>query len=135
MKLLPPDCRSCGACCVSPHDQPAFCDVVQQDLDRLSKRWVKKNVLFPTPFDLLVSKLDKLDLPYGAIRTKWVKQRSGILKGTSACVCAALQGSVLNRVHCSIYERRPNACKEAVKPGDSACRVLRQELLRLAGEE
>jgi Fe-S-cluster containining protein len=40
-------------------------------------------------------------------------------------MCAALKGTVMHKVKCSIYDKRPHACKTAVVPGDSTCRFLR----------
>jgi len=108
------------------HDQPAFCDVDERDLKRLGETWVRRNVMFPSTFDSLVNAIDGGRLPLGAIRTAWKKQRSGALKGVEACVCVALRGSLMYKVRCSVYAKRPKACREAVKPGDEACLQVRE---------
>ena len=121
-----PDCLSCGACCVAPRSQDAFCDVSAEDLERLGRGWVKKNVLFSSPFDRLVSMIDGNQVPLAAIATKWTEQKSGPLKGHELCSCVALKGSVMNAVKCSVYEKRPETCKTAVVPGDRNCLDLRR---------
>jgi Fe-S-cluster containining protein len=121
-----PDCRTCGVCCMALHDQLAFCDVDERDLKRLDPKWVRKNVMFPSRFDTLVNAIDGGRLPLGAIRTEWKKQRGGPFKGVEACVCVALRGSLMHGAKCSIYPRRPKACREAVKPGDEACLQVRK---------
>lgn len=107
-------------------DQPAFCDVDENDLKRLDPKWVRKNVMFPSGFDALCNAIDGGQLPWGAIRTEWKKQRSGPAKGAEACVCVALRGSLMHRVKCSIYQKRPRACRVAVKPSDKACQQIRK---------
>lgn len=124
-----PDCLECGACCVSLQDQDVFCDVEVEDLDRLKPAWVKKNVLFTSVFDAALAVIDGANMPHGAIRTKWAKQRTGPLAGREACTCVALRGSVMSRVSCSIYENRPRTCKVAVVPGDRTCLELRRMIM------
>lgn len=120
------DCQACGVCCISPHDQDAFCDVDAADIDRMGIRLARANVLVPTHFDQLVSAIDGSRLPYGAIMTRWRRQRAGPFKGIDVCACVFLRGSVMNRVSCRIYEKRPRACREAMKPNTYHCRKLRQ---------
>jgi len=102
------DCRRCGACCISWEDQETYCDVLEADKRRLSKSFVEKNIID------------------GAIRTKWKQIRSGPLRGFEMNSCAALRGSVMHRVCCSIYENRPKTCRVAVKPGDRVCKEIRR---------
>jgi len=116
-----PDCLSCGACCVSLQDQDVYCDVSEEDLKRLGKAWVRKNVLLSRPFDMIAGLIDGNLASHGAIKTKWTKQRSGPLKGFELCSCVALKGSVMDTVKCSVYEKRPDTCRSAVVPGDRTC--------------
>jgi len=118
---MAPDCRACGLCCVSVYDQEVFCDVVESDCERLGVAWVKRNVMFPTLFEQLVGGVPP------AIKTKWMAQRSGPMRGESACVCVALRGTLLKRVWCAVYDKRPQTCRDAVKPGDPVCLDLRRE--------
>lgn len=134
-KVTAKDCLTCGVCCVSLEDQEAFCDVLPEDEARLGKAFVQRHVHRFRLLDLANSLLMGGGLPPGAIKTKWTKQRSGPLKGSEVLVCVALRGSVLHRVRCSVYERRPHACREAVKPGDKTCLWLRREFRRLTGVE
>ena len=122
-------CLSCGACCVSYHDQEVFCDVTPTDEERLGRTFVRLNVLRPRIIDTLGAAIDGRHLPYGAIKTKWRKMRTGPLKGYEVCGCVALQGTVLEKVSCKVYEKRPDACRNAVKPGDKTCRQIRRMVL------
>lgn len=61
-----------------------------------------------------------------ALRTKWRKQRVGPLRGVAVCGCICLEGSVLHRVQCKVYNRRPMVCRTAVKPGDRCCHKIRE---------
>lgn len=117
------DCRACGVCCVAPHDQESFCDLVESDLVRLPPKLVKKNVVFTKPFDFLAS---GCRTPPAAFKTVWVGQRSGPLKGFELCACIFLRGTLLVHTRCSIYSRRPEVCREAVKPGDRVCTEMRK---------
>ena len=119
------DCRSCGACCVSFEDQGYFCDVDDDDLAKLSRAFVRKNVeMFACP--QLLGLLAHTNYVCGAIMTKWVEVKSGPLKDYELNVCRALRGSVMSKVSCSIYKNRPRTCKIAVSPGSRACREVRR---------
>ena len=74
----------------------------------------------------LAHAIDGNRIPDGAIKTVWTKQKTGPLKGIEICACAALRGSVMQRVSCSVYEDRPRVCRVAVVPGDKACRQARE---------
>lgn len=128
-------CRTCGVCCVSLTDQESYADVTAEDERRLGKRFVRLNVLRTSAIDRFASSIDGARLPDGAIKTAWKKQATGVLKGFNACVCVALRGSLLSRVSCSVYERRPDVCSRAVIPGDKTCRDARRMFLRLAEED
>jgi Fe-S-cluster containining protein len=116
-----PDCRSCGLCCISPHSQTAFADLVPKDLEKLSPRWIKKNAELCSPFDMILNG----GCP-GALKTRWVINKQGPLKGFEQCRCIALQGTPMVRVACSIYAKRPRVCHEAMVPGEKACLDLRR---------
>lgn len=121
-----PDCQRCGVCCVSPHEQDSFCDVNDADIRRMGIRLARANVLVHSVFDQALSMIDGRSLPPGAIMTQWRRQRAGPFKGIDVCACVFLRGSLMNQVSCRIYDRRPRACHEAVKPGDRSCRELRR---------
>jgi Fe-S-cluster containining protein len=125
-----PDCRTCGACCVCPEDQGVYCDLEPGDVNRLSESFVKKNVLFCSPFDSLAMMIDGRKVMGGAIRTRWRTMRSGPFKSYEINTCVALRGSVMHKVSCSIYKNRPRVCHIAVKPGDRACKDVRRGFLR-----
>jgi Fe-S-cluster containining protein len=128
-KVTAKDCLTCGVCCVSLRDQDCFCDLTPEDEKRLGAAWVRRNVLRARLFDLIAS---GGRVPWGAIKTKWRKQRAGPLKGAEACMCVALRGNLLHKVSCSVYEKRPRTCREAVKPGNRTCLWLRREILRVS---
>lgn len=118
-------CRSCGACCVAPSSQPEYCDVTAEDMRRLGKRFVRLHVIGPSPFDRLATALSGCSTS-AAIRTEWREQTTGPLKGWELNTCVALRGSVMNRVGCRVYDKRPRVCERAVKPGDNVCREIRR---------
>lgn len=130
-----PDCRRCGVCCVSLFDQDSFCDVTEKDVVRLGKSFARRNVLGLSAFDWLMAAVRGRGFSCAALKTKWKKQRSGPLKGAEAKACVALRGSILSRVSCSVYDRRPQACREAVVPGDRACLALRKKYQEMCTEE
>lgn len=125
-KSEPPDCLSCGLCCVVMRDQDAFCDVTPKDLEKLDRRWIGRNVLFPSAIDTFAAMIDGAHLPFGAIATKWREVKDGPLKGIEVCACVALRGNVGHAVKCSIYAKRPQVCHDAVKPGDRTCFDIRR---------
>jgi len=73
-------CTSCGACCIALSDYGVYCNVTIDDVKRLSKSFVRRNITL------------------AAIRTIWKEQKAGPMKGTEICVCAALRGSIMSRV-------------------------------------
>lgn len=97
------DCRSCGACCGPEFDEPTYASVSRTDVERLPRHALRRLVV-----------LRKGD---GAMRTKRVK-RDGV-------VCAALEGRRGQQCSCSIYDARPDACREFERGGD-ACHHARR---------
>lgn len=121
-----PDCMTCGLCCISTEDQEAYADVTEEDVERLGAKWSAKNVLRPSTFDQFLSAVAGPGLPPGAIRTTWKTVRSGPLAKWEVCACVALKGDPMRSVKCAVYERRPQTCRVAVKPGDRTCMALRR---------
>jgi Fe-S-cluster containining protein len=126
-KLTSEDCRKCGLCCVAPYEQDSFCDVTEKDQKRLGRRFVRLHVIQFNSWDRLLSVFDGKRMPPGAIRTKERLVRAGPLQGATAYACAMLRGTLMQRVSCSIYEKRPEVCRKAVKPGDRICRAIRRD--------
>jgi Fe-S-cluster containining protein len=126
--LTSADCQKCGLCCVSTEDQVSFADVTAKDEERLGKRYVHLHVVREDWLYSLTTVLSSGErVPHtGALATKWREQRSGPLRGISACTCVALRGSLLQKVSCAIYDKRPDVCRRAVKPGDRTCRQIRK---------
>ena len=118
------DCQACGACCVAPYDQTAFCDLTAADYKRLTPH-ERRHVETPCAFDQILGE------PV-ALKTRWRTTKAGLFKGVDVCACVFLRGSIFNRVSCRIYDRRPRSCRAAIKPGDRACRELRQSFHGLA---
>jgi Fe-S-cluster containining protein len=133
-KITADTCRSCGICCVSLTGSEVYCDVTVEDMKRLSKGFVRKNVVRSSLFDRLAHALDGNRIPDGAVKTVWKSQKAGPLKGVEVCACAALRGSVMNSVSCSVYEHRPRVCQTAVVPGDKTCRQARGMFQRFLDE-
>lgn len=133
-KITSEDCLTCGACCVASPGQGAFCNVTPEDAEKLGKRYVRLNVWQPSMFDRLAHAIDGNQIPWGAIVTKNSTQKAGPLKGAILTTCKALEGSVLHRVKCKVYDKRPEVCHTAVVPGDKACRWLRKRLKDAAAE-
>lgn len=125
-----PNCRTCGVCCVCPQDMGVYCDLEPEDVNRLSRPFVEKNVLFCPPLDLLAMIIDGRKISGGAIRTEWRTMKSGPFRDYEMNTCVALRGSVMHRVSCSIYKNRPRACHIAVVPGDLSCLEIRKAFRR-----
>ena len=134
-KITADTCRSCGICCVSLTENKVYCDVTVEDMKRLSKGFVRKNVVQARLFDRLAHALDGNRIPEGAIKTAWKSQKAGPLKGAEVCACTALRGSVMHRVSCSVYENRPRVCQTAIVPGDKTCRQVRGMFQRFLDEK
>jgi len=120
-----PDCLRCGLCCVAPYEQDVFCNVTEQDIERMPKA-LRDEVVAPRIVDLFASMLDgnQLDM---ALPTKTITIEHGLLKGSEATVCICLTGDPLHRVSCSIYEQRPRICHTAVQPGTRLCQQIRRQ--------
>ena len=119
-------CLSCGACCVAHSSSKIFCDVSEEDEKRLGKKFVRLHILHFHPLDMLAAMIDDKPIPNGGIKTQWTKQHSGPFRGQELRTCAMLDGSVMNRVRCRIYDKRPSVCHTAVVPGDPVCRAIRK---------
>lgn len=111
-EINPDTCLSCGACCFSPYDQEWFADLEPGE----TKRFTKKQVI------------------HDALKTIERKMADGVLKGTSLHVCCCLDGSVMHRVSCNAYEKRPSACKR-FQPGSFGCRILRMGVVSYSSIE
>lgn len=95
----------------------------------MGKRLVRLHVLHPTTLDRLAAALDSSTLTaHGAIKTKQMLPKRGPLAKYELCACHFLQGTALVDVRCSIYEKRPEVCRKAVRPGDRVCREVRRKV-------
>ncbi len=93
-----PDCRGCGACCAYFHQVPVL-------------------MVDATPRALTWAVWDEADREGEKLR--WLRREPA--EGR----CVALDGPVGGRVSCSIYELRPQACRE-FEAGSDRCHALRR---------
>ena len=139
--MTKPDCRTCGVCCVAPGEQDVYCDVDEKDLKRLSPGFIRKHITNAfQPLEYLATVViagksarasDGIATML-AIRTQWKMMRTGPFAGNELNVCAALRGSVLSRVSCSVYRNRPAVCRKAIKAGERECLIARDNFKRAA---
>ncbi len=117
-KMTSDDCRRCGICCTSLTWEDTYVNLTPQDEVALGKRFVRLHVV------------------RSEIRTSPTLNKTGPLKGVQDCRCVALRGSLLSAVSCSVYERRPDVCRNALSPGDRTCqdaKRLFQDMLEREG--
>jgi Fe-S-cluster containining protein len=118
-----PDCKTCGACCWSPVDQEAWCDLTDKEAKAFSPQFRARNVVIYSFFHMIAE-----GSPDAALRTKWASVKSGPFKGDEVCVCCQLEGSLMHRVKCRIYDKRPHTCRASVRPGDKNCLEIRERI-------
>ena len=104
------DCQTCGACCASPYTGDAYVALDDGEAKRLTLRGLP--VIFQQQGGDPPEFLPKLGTKLDAHATK---------------VCAAFGGSVRSSCFCSIYEERPNACRQ-FDVGGNACREARRRM-------
>lgn len=105
------DCLSCGACCASA-DGGTCCPVTAADRSRLGWLHARR---------LMDKRTDKAGL-VGSLRIEWRPHPPGPL-----CQCVALEGRINERVRCTIYRRRPQACRD-LQPDTEDCRQFRRRI-------
>lgn len=93
-------CVECGACCTATEPVRAYVPLEMRDVRRLPERYRLHVVTSESGFDYLAT---------GADRRR----------------CVALTGDVGKRVHCEIYESRPEVCRR-YKAGGYQCRLARK---------
>lgn len=109
----PPDCRTCGACCVGGYDDGAgFASVLPTDAAKMSRHVRLQLVRGPR---------------FGVADDSPSMATAYVMTEECGAVCRYLAGTPGKRVFCRIYETRPSACREFT-PGGKACRAYRQEL-------
>lgn len=95
------NCRMCGACCASPVATDVYVTLKKfpsQDIQRLENASIRSG-------NKLLTKIDT----------------------RGECVCGALEGELGRDVRCSIYDARPDVCREFAV-GGSSCLTARREL-------
>lgn len=117
-----PDCRRCGLCCISLTGERIWAEVDIDDAERLGSAWCKRHVIgHDVTMQLIREAQTGRKALLGGIETVWREVKTGPLAGVEVCACVALRGSVMNRVSCRVYDRRPKICKTALTPGEPAC--------------
>lgn len=101
------DCQQCGACCRN--------DAINRAQG--VAYWVEI-----APGDKI---LQRPDLVRKLVT--YDRQRVPHLKLAPDGTCAALRGTIGQRVSCSIYHQRPSPCRR-VQPGDETCTRVRRNL-------
>lgn len=98
------DCQLCGACC---HN-------LDSNLASGVRYWVEI-----APSDKILTRQD-------LVRKLVTHDRSRVphLRMTHEGTCAALRGTIGQKVTCSIYHQRPSPCRR-VMPGDETCLLSR----------
>jgi Fe-S-cluster containining protein len=101
------DCRACGACCHSPWTGDGYVRLYEVDLQRLrsTKLPVIQQVQGGDPGDVIPKLGTRVDESDGR-------------------VCVAFEGRAGHTCGCTIYHRRPQACRQ-LEPGSAGCREAR----------
>lgn len=107
------DCTQCGACCVSDFDSVDYVHLLEQDIDRMTDDEQERFIY--------------VEQTYGKSQSSMRTCRDR--KGN--CRCAALTGEIGVEVACSIYERRPNVCRN-FEPGTDICDYARQQVFGMS---
>jgi Fe-S-cluster containining protein len=97
------DCQSCGACC----QYPLRVSLIGKDVARVIATGMGEELIFDPHI-------------YSDLRMK-----TKILNGHR--VCAAFEGRIANKCSCSIYDKRPHACR-AFRPGNWLCKRERKRV-------
>jgi hypothetical protein len=98
-------CTNCGACCGPYEQQAGWPNITRADVARLTDYEFEHYVTTENTY-------------FPAIETKMTKAH--------VVVCRFLKGEVGKKVSCSIYDRRPDACRD-FKAGIKTCREFRRE--------
>ena len=104
------DCRTCGACCVSPYTGDAYVALDEREATRMA-----------------LAHLPVVLQQQGGHPPEFVPKLGIKLIGNATKVCAAFEGVVCSTASCGIYEERPNACRQ-FEVGGKACREVRRSI-------
>lgn len=102
------DCETCGACCASPWNSDGYIRLANDDLPRIQRLGLE-----------IVSE------PQQGDDADAVTPRLGTCLSEGQRVCAAFAGCIGVRCGCSIYDDRPQACRQLVPMGPF-CKAARQ---------
>lgn len=101
------DCLSCGACCVSDFEALDYVHLFEPEVDRLVAKGKGH----------LVYEEKTYGEPMYSMRTR--------SDSCGNCRCVALEGTIGEKVACTIYDIRPEICRK-FKPGSTCCLGARQ---------
>ena len=104
------DCQACGACCVSPYTGDGYVALDDSEATRLA-----------------LTHLPVIFQRQGGDPPEFLPKLGTKLSASATRVCAALEGMVHSSCSCSIYEGRPNACRQ-FEVGGKACREERRRM-------
>ncbi len=107
---MKPDCRSCGACCVSAGSgtdvlDHGYADLTDEDVERLSPRMRRQ-----------------LHEVFVGGETRYATRAKQLPSGVYAC--QHLHGTPGQRCSCSIYATRPEICQK-FRVGGATCSAAR----------
>lgn len=105
------DCQTCGACCNSPWTGAGYVTLCDIDLERLRPTGlpvVHQIQGYGDPPEVIA----KLGTKFDALGRR---------------VCMALDGRAGRNCSCSVYDRRPDACRR-FEVGGELCRTARRRL-------
>jgi Fe-S-cluster containining protein len=107
---MPPeyDCQRCGLCCVADYDYGYYVDLTDDDLARLSPYYRRTHVVGE----------DTKNFPALATLTR----------DDGAVLCVAFRGREMVSCRCTIYDTRPQICRN-FKPGSKTCQDIRRPFL------
>lgn len=107
------DCRSCGACCISENGKHHI-EISERDVLRFAPRTRKMHVL-TTPVSETEQRYHLRVLPPPATPQMFV----------DSITCSLLEGAIGDGCKCSVYNQRPQACRD-LEPGSKACLKARE---------
>jgi Fe-S-cluster containining protein len=102
------DCQTCGACCVSPYTGDAYVALHDSEVSRMT-----------------MAQLPVILQRQGGEPPEFLPRLGTKRNANAMNVCAAFEGDARSTCSCSIYESRPNACRQ-FEAGGAACREARR---------
>ncbi len=105
-EVMAVDCQDCGCCCRPLQDGMAYyARLTEEDIERLRKMWP---IVFRLPM-----------VGSAHLRTRHTDENT---------VCELLRGDIGERCECSVYEHRPQVCRDFAQ-GSRSCIGMRTYFL------